>query len=164
MIHPNLTSCNALQHTTVRKMRIARAYSLQHTATHCNTLQHTATHCNTLRHTATLCDTLQHTATHCNTLQHIATHCNTLQHTATHCTHDALKKMKTDRACSLQHIVTHCNTLQHTTTHCNTRQHTATHTSEKDEDGARLFWAEIRAKKGVQGSCKLLWLHRACHE
>jgi len=27
--------------------------------------------------------TLQHTATHCNTLQHAATHCNTLQHTAT---------------------------------------------------------------------------------
>jgi len=26
--------------------------------------------------------TLQHTATHCNTLQHTATHCNTLQHTA----------------------------------------------------------------------------------
>ena len=45
-------------------------YSLQHTATHCNTLQHTAI-------------TLQHTATHCNTLQHTATHCNTLQLTAT---------------------------------------------------------------------------------
>jgi len=29
--------------------------------------------------------TLQHTATHCNTLQHTATHCNTLRHTATHC-------------------------------------------------------------------------------
>jgi len=28
-------------------------YTLQHTATHCNTLQHTATHCNTLHHTAT---------------------------------------------------------------------------------------------------------------
>jgi len=28
---------------------------------------------------------LQHTATHCNTLQHIATHYNTMQHTATHC-------------------------------------------------------------------------------
>ena len=27
-------------------------YTLQHTATHCNTLQHTATHCNTLQHTA----------------------------------------------------------------------------------------------------------------
>jgi len=29
------------------------AYTLQHTATHCNTLQHTATHCNTLQHIAT---------------------------------------------------------------------------------------------------------------
>ena len=39
-------------------------YTLQHTATHCNTLQHTATHCNTLQHTSTHCNTLQHTATH----------------------------------------------------------------------------------------------------
>ena len=28
---------------------------------------------------------IQHTATHCNTLQHTATHCNILQHAATHC-------------------------------------------------------------------------------
>ena len=30
------------------------------------TLQHTATHCDTLQHTATLCSTLQHTAAHCS--------------------------------------------------------------------------------------------------
>ena len=80
-------------------------YTLQHTATHCNTLHHTAprrnnefneisdvhtaTHCNTLQHTATHCTTLQQWIqwniwrTHCNTLQHTATHCNTLQLTAT---------------------------------------------------------------------------------
>jgi len=38
--------------------------------------------------------TLQHTATHCNTLQRTATHCNTLQRTATHCnTHDVHKPL-----------------------------------------------------------------------
>ena len=78
-------------------------FSLQHTATHCNTwvgmsmfcvcvyssmfvsISHIS-HCNTLQHTATHCNTLQNTATHCNTLQHTATHGNTLQHTATHYT------------------------------------------------------------------------------
>jgi len=61
-------------------------YTLQHTATHCNTRQHIATHCNTLQHAATHCNTLQHVHTlHIHTfLQHITTHCNTLQHTATH--------------------------------------------------------------------------------
>ena len=39
----------------------ARHWSLQHTATHCNTLQPTATHCNPLHHTAPHCNTLQHT-------------------------------------------------------------------------------------------------------
>ena len=98
------THCNTLQHTATHRN------TLQHTATHCNTLQHTATHCNTLQHTATHCNTLQHTATHCYTLQHTATHCNTLQHTATYCN-------------TLQHTATHCNTLQHTATHCNTLHH-----------------------------------------
>jgi len=62
-----------------------KRYTLQHTATHCNTPQHTANHCNAPQHTATHCNTLQHTATHLNTLQMTATHLNTLQHTATHC-------------------------------------------------------------------------------
>jgi len=82
--------------------RLEDWYTLQHTATHCNTLQHTATHCDTLQHTATHCNTLRHTATHCDALQHTATHCHTLRRTATH-----------------------CNTLQHTATHYNTPQHTA---------------------------------------
>jgi len=56
------TTCNNLQHTASEdrsqheeRKRIsaldnemtATHYTLQHTATHCNTLQHTATHCNT---------------------------------------------------------------------------------------------------------------------
>jgi len=46
-------------------------FTLQHTATHCNTLQHTFT----VAHSgAVTCLALQHTATHCNTLQHTATH------------------------------------------------------------------------------------------
>jgi len=45
-------------------------YTLQHTATHCNTLQHTDVH--------DVC-TLQRTATHCNALQHTAMHYNALQ-------------------------------------------------------------------------------------
>ena len=77
-----ITDCNTL-------------YTLQHTATHCNTLQHTAAH-----HTI-----LQHTAPHCNTLQHIASNCNTLQRAATHCN-------------VLQHTATCCNTLRHAATHC----------------------------------------------
>ena len=61
------------------RMFMRMFYTLQHTATHCNTLQHTAPHCNTLQHTATHCNTLQHTATHYNTLHHTASHCNMLQ-------------------------------------------------------------------------------------
>ena len=41
------------------------AYTLQHTATHCNTLQHTATHCNTLQHAVAHRNTLQHTLPAC---------------------------------------------------------------------------------------------------
>jgi len=115
-------------------LRISTHFTLQHTATHCNTLQHTATHCNTLR------NALQHTATHCNTLQRSARHCNTLQHTATHCKRTILLiweimpifreslsclKISTTHCNTLQHTATHCNTLQHTTTHCNTLQRTA---------------------------------------
>ena len=48
-------------------------YTLQHTATHCNTLQHRV-------YSVWVCSLV---STHCNTLQHTATHCNTLQHTAT---------------------------------------------------------------------------------
>jgi len=65
-------------HTQIHMWVRAIFYTLQYTATQCNTLQHTATHCSTLQHTAAHCSTLQHTATHCNTLQHSATHCNTL--------------------------------------------------------------------------------------
>ena len=101
--------------------RVRRFYTLQHTATHCNTLQHTATHHKDkssyaywlLQHTAKYCmhcNALQHTATsanishptrlcHCNTLQHAATHCNALQHTA--------NIRHPTRLC-------HYNTLQHT--------------------------------------------------
>ena len=56
----------------------ATPYSLQHTATLCNTLQHTAAHCSTLQHTATLCNTLQHTATHCNTLKKWTRRCESI--------------------------------------------------------------------------------------
>ena len=115
----------------VTRVRFLSFYTLQHTATHCNTLQHEChtkkclprvimrlvmremtqeTHCLVylVLQCGRQCNTLHYTATHCNTLQHTATHCNTLQHTATHCN-------------TLQHTATSCNTLQHTATHCNTR-------------------------------------------
>jgi len=89
-------------------------YTLQLTATHCNSLQHTATHCNTpqqsggtvslytLQLTATHCYILQRTATPCNTLQHTATHCNTLQHSAAKWRHG-----------SPLHTATHCSILKY---------------------------------------------------
>ena len=98
-----LQSCSKLCGGGITNLLVARQhticwYTLQHTATHCNTLQHTATHCNTRLHTATHCNTLQHTITHCDTLQHTATRHNTLQHSATHCN-------------TLYHTIRHCNTL-----------------------------------------------------
>jgi len=56
IIHSCLTN-QTFPETPIQHM----SYTLQHTATHCNTLQHAATHCNTLQHTATHCNTLQHT-------------------------------------------------------------------------------------------------------
>ena len=87
-------------------------YSLQRTATRCNTLQRI---------------TLQHTATRCNTLQHAATRCNTLQHAATRC--NSLFRNRTSNVGSLFGATTasHRNTLQHTASQCHTLQHTATH-------------------------------------
>jgi len=70
----------------VRKMERACAgkfcitrYSLLST-TCCNTLQHAATR--------TTVFSLQHTATHCNTLQHAATRCNTLQQSSDESCHE----------------------------------------------------------------------------
>ena len=116
------------------------AWSLQNSATQCNTLQHswlwkgsahanvymvTATHCNTLQHTATqLLRVSAHengymvTAAHCNTLQHTATHCNTLQHTATHC--------NTCDVGEFLHMGMSTSSLQHTATCCNKLQQAAT--------------------------------------
>jgi len=60
------TRTNTHSHThrrmEVRFKRTRFATTLQHTILY--TLQHTATHCNTLQHTAARCNTLQHTATH----------------------------------------------------------------------------------------------------
>jgi len=86
---------------------VASPYSLQHTATHCDTLQHTAT-----QHTTIHYNTLQHTATHCNTLQHTATLRNTLQHIAT----------EPANRCHPIVTATHCKTLHHSATHYNTLQ------------------------------------------
>ena len=65
-------------------VREAIYWTLQHTATHCNTLQHTATRSFHEWHDSFVSVTglNVYSATHCNTLQHSATHCNTLQHTA----------------------------------------------------------------------------------
>ena len=79
-------------------------YTLQHTATHCNTLQHNALRSHEVSWVWDMIDwlmgfdvlisvtwlrshqnimwrdSLQHTATHCNALQRTATHCNTLHY------------------------------------------------------------------------------------
>jgi len=89
-------------------------WTLQHTATQCNTVQHSATHCNTLQHTASHYNSLQHTPIDCSVLQHTATHSSTLQHTATRCS-------------TLQHTIAH--TTAHTAAHCNTLHDAATHCS-----------------------------------
>ena len=62
--------------------------------------------------------TLQHTATHCNTLQHTATHCNTLQHTAPSCKKLCARSERLDQsvpscrtyACVIWHVA-----MSHTT-------------------------------------------------
>ena len=103
--------------------------------------------------------TLQHTATHCNTLQHTATHCNTRQHTATQravgsclyalCLNQSKKAYRntqlpqtnSDTVGVCLYVAVCCSVCcsvcllfdlvqkgtQHTATHCNTLQHTATH-------------------------------------
>jgi len=97
--HRDLKSKKTLQHTATRKGKAVKnqafddglppLYTLQHTATHCNTLQHTATHCNTLQHTATHCNTQRSGSQRSGiwwwvaTTEYTATHCNTLQHSAT---------------------------------------------------------------------------------
>jgi len=75
------THCKA-QYTIIAMTMATISIGASHASdcTHSNTqytLQHSATHCNTLQHTATHCNTLQHTATHCNKLQHAVMH-NTL--------------------------------------------------------------------------------------
>jgi len=126
------------------------AYTLQHTATHCNTIQYTVTHCNMLQHAATHCNALQHTPTQYITqmllyqlqpklsLQLNATHCNTLESTATHYTTQVLW-YELQPKLSLQDTATHCNTpqctapyctiLHHTAPYCNILHHTATHSN-----------------------------------
>ena len=113
------------------------AFTMQHTAPHCNTLHHTATHCNTL----STCGYLRWAAArpasskrHSITLQRTASRYNTLQYATTRCTRrteDRLilrsRKEQQGGAFTLQHTATHCNTLQHTATHCNALQHTSTH-------------------------------------
>ena len=87
---------SALYHTC----RLILEWSLQHTATHCNTLQHTPQH------------TLQHTATH--TATRTATHSSTVQHTCRHILE------------ALRYFVGECSTLRntHPNTHCNTHCYT----------------------------------------
>jgi len=78
-----------------------------------------------LQHTATHCNTLQHAATHCNTLQHITVHFNTLQHSATHCTtqqlfQSAFLRTATCAGCSELQCVTTMHTHKRTPTHTHT--------------------------------------------
>jgi len=103
-------------------------YTLQHTATHCNTLQHTATHCNALQHAATHCNALQHTATHCNKRDGGKTCFIWLSSCPTGTHHN-----------TLLYTARHCNTLLRTATHCNTLQHTATHTGRESRTCLECF-------------------------
>jgi len=87
-------------------------YTLQYTATRCNTLHHTALHCNTLQPSVLNHGACGYTA-YSDALHDIAPYCT--QHAATRCT-------------TLQQYVTHCNTLHHAATLfklCNTLQHSA---------------------------------------
>jgi len=89
-------------------------YTLQHTATHCNTLHSHSIHinsnnCNQQKQTSDvvlmfLFSSLYmlYTATHCTTLQHTAKHYNIPQHTATHC----------------NTLATYCDTLHYTRVAC----------------------------------------------
>ena len=115
------------EHGNGNTSRHCDGYTLQHTATHCNTLQHTATHCNILQHTAAYCSMLQNTATRprigAPRLQHTVTH-------AIHCNTNTV----TRRGNTMQHTATHatpCNTLQHTHGHATARA--STRATEKRE-------------------------------
>jgi len=102
-------------------LEIRNWYTLQHTATHCNTRPHTATHGHTLQLSATHCNTLQHTATHCNARPHTATQCNALQHTAAHCC--SLQSRDLRFVIGTQWVLSHtCKwVMSHISTHMNER-------------------------------------------
>jgi len=78
------TNRNAMSRSLLEALIVTNRYTLQHTATHCNT-PYLYSRINIQYRVVIVavgyCNTLQHTATHCNTLQHTATQCNTLQHT-----------------------------------------------------------------------------------
>jgi len=80
-IKPLPSHCNTL----LQRTRLPAARYREPQLTRCNARQHTATQCSTLQYTTIYCSTLQHVAAHCNILQHTATHCNITQQTATHC-------------------------------------------------------------------------------
>jgi len=113
----------------------AHCYSLQHTATQCNTcttLQLNAAHCITLHgialpHRYTHCNTLQHFATYCNALRLVATYRSTPQRIARHCRSLQHSQRVATHYNTLQIIATYCNTLQHTAARCNALQYTAAH-------------------------------------
>jgi len=99
-------------------------YTLQHTATHCNTLQHTATHCNTLQHSVTHC------STHCNAhiLLLLPRPCARYVDISSILVCQLVFTTHNARLCNtLQHTATHCKTLQDTAIHCNTVQYSAIH-------------------------------------
>jgi len=102
-------------------------FTMEHTATRCNTLQHAATHPTHSGHynaqTRTWPVELR-TVTHCHILQHTATYCNTLY--TLHVQAIILHKHELDSSrFTMQHTATHYNPLHHAVSRCTTLQHAA---------------------------------------
>jgi len=95
------TLCNTLQHTAAHCSTLQHTVPHEHTdSIEATTVSNTnavrdvsvVMRCRyTLQHSATPCNTLQHPATPCNTLQHPATHCSTQHQTIPHEHTDSIK-------------------------------------------------------------------------
>ena len=121
-------------------------WTLQHTASHCNTLQQTATHGNTLQYAATY-------RTHCNIP-------NPLQRTATpQCQNNRRSLVYNDVFSSLNSSATRCNTLQHTATHWNMLHHTATRCNTLQDNWPTATLLHTATLQSQANLCTLVYDH-----
>jgi len=126
MIYP-IHGCKDSKEWALSSLYLRIWYTLQRTATHCDTLQHTVTHGNSKESALSslylwildiVFTNFRHTATHCNALQHTAARCITLQEFAQLVAAEARSHVA---AALSADIPTHTHT--HTSIHTNIHRH-----------------------------------------